>query len=234
MDAAGFDAVVDFALACGVDGVVYPGIASEVGHLADGERATLVARLGARLDGRGPIRRRRLRRDGRRDVRPDRRRRGGRSRGGNGDGSEGDRRGRRHTDRALRRAGRLADPGDASERSPAPSAPALRRACRPHRPRGGRRPLREGGDAALRPEPRRIRAGRCGRCHRRRLRRRGRSIRHRRAGARRSRHRPRSGIADVHAALLRAWARGDAGEARRLFAASLPLAQLAGGVPDPA
>ena len=55
VDPAAFDAVIDFALGCGVDGVVYPGTASEVGQLTPDERASLVARLGARLAGRVPF-----------------------------------------------------------------------------------------------------------------------------------------------------------------------------------
>ena len=55
VDPEAFDAVVDFALACGVDGVVFPGLASEVGQLTGDERAMLVARLGARLSGRVPF-----------------------------------------------------------------------------------------------------------------------------------------------------------------------------------
>ena len=55
VDPAAFDAVIDFALACGVDGVVYPGTASEVGQLTPDERASLVSRLGARLGGRVPF-----------------------------------------------------------------------------------------------------------------------------------------------------------------------------------
>ncbi|KMW58322.1 Dihydrodipicolinate synthase family [Candidatus Rhodobacter oscarellae] len=55
VDAAAFDQVVDFALGCSVQGVVFPGTASEVGHLTQDERAMLIARLGARLDGRVPF-----------------------------------------------------------------------------------------------------------------------------------------------------------------------------------
>ena len=55
VDPEAFDRVIDFALACGVHGVVYPGTASEVGHLDPDERAMLVARLGARLAGRVPF-----------------------------------------------------------------------------------------------------------------------------------------------------------------------------------
>ena len=55
IDEAAFDAVVDFALACGVDGMVYPGTASEVGHLKPQERSDMVARIGRRLSGRVPF-----------------------------------------------------------------------------------------------------------------------------------------------------------------------------------
>ena len=55
VDGDAFDAVIDFALACGVDGVVFPGTASEVGHLSAEERAMLTARLGDRLAGRVPF-----------------------------------------------------------------------------------------------------------------------------------------------------------------------------------
>ena len=55
VDEQAFDKVVDFALGCGVQGVVYPGTASEVGHLSAEERATLIARLGAKLGGRVPF-----------------------------------------------------------------------------------------------------------------------------------------------------------------------------------
>lgn len=50
-----FDRVVDFLLACRVDGVVYPGVASEVDTLTDEERDCLVVRLGARLRGQVPF-----------------------------------------------------------------------------------------------------------------------------------------------------------------------------------
>lgn len=55
VDVDAFDKVVDFALRCGVQGVVYPGTASEVGHLTSDERAMLIARLGQRLGGRVPF-----------------------------------------------------------------------------------------------------------------------------------------------------------------------------------
>lgn len=54
IDEADFDALVEFVLACGADGCVYPGVASEVGDLTATERARMVARLGARLAGRIP------------------------------------------------------------------------------------------------------------------------------------------------------------------------------------
>lgn len=52
---AAFERLVDFALDCGVDGVVFPGMASEVETLAPAERATLVSVLGGRVAGRVPI-----------------------------------------------------------------------------------------------------------------------------------------------------------------------------------
>lgn len=55
VDAAAFDRVIDFALACRAQGVVYPGMASEVETLTAAERAGLVARLGARLARRVPF-----------------------------------------------------------------------------------------------------------------------------------------------------------------------------------
>lgn len=55
IDEADFDALVEFVVACGADGCVYPGVASEVGDLTAGERAGMVARLGARLAGRIPF-----------------------------------------------------------------------------------------------------------------------------------------------------------------------------------
>lgn len=50
-----FESAIDFALACGVDGVVYPGTASEVATLSDEERAMLTALVGRRLNGRVPF-----------------------------------------------------------------------------------------------------------------------------------------------------------------------------------
>ena len=47
--------IVDFALACGVDGVVFPGFASEVDELSAAEWATLLKVVVARVGGRVPI-----------------------------------------------------------------------------------------------------------------------------------------------------------------------------------
>ncbi len=55
VDPTQFDALVDFVLACGADGCVYPGVASEVDTLSDAERSAQIARLGRRLDGRIPF-----------------------------------------------------------------------------------------------------------------------------------------------------------------------------------
>ncbi|HVL71865.1 MAG TPA: dihydrodipicolinate synthase family protein [Beijerinckiaceae bacterium] len=55
VDEAAFLRLVDFALACGVDGLVFPGMASEVETLSPQERASLVAALGKRLAGRVPF-----------------------------------------------------------------------------------------------------------------------------------------------------------------------------------
>lgn len=54
-DAAAFGRVVRFAVACGVDGVVFPGFASEVETLAGDERAALLRALMAEVDGRLPV-----------------------------------------------------------------------------------------------------------------------------------------------------------------------------------
>jgi 4-hydroxy-tetrahydrodipicolinate synthase len=51
-DRAAFLRIADFAIAAGVDGVVFPGMASEVETLTAAERADLVAALGAHLGGR--------------------------------------------------------------------------------------------------------------------------------------------------------------------------------------
>lgn len=55
VDEAAFLALVDFALGCGVDGLVFPGMASEVETLSPEERGRLVAALGAHLAGRVPF-----------------------------------------------------------------------------------------------------------------------------------------------------------------------------------
>jgi 4-hydroxy-tetrahydrodipicolinate synthase len=47
--------LVDFAVSAGVDGIVYPGMASEVETLSAEERAAMVAALGVRLAGRRPF-----------------------------------------------------------------------------------------------------------------------------------------------------------------------------------
>jgi 4-hydroxy-tetrahydrodipicolinate synthase len=54
-DQAALARLVDFALGAGVDGIVYPGMASEVETLAPEERAAMVAALGAHLAGRVPF-----------------------------------------------------------------------------------------------------------------------------------------------------------------------------------
>lgn len=55
IDRDDFDRLIDFVIASGADGCVYPGVASEVDTLSDDERAGMVARLGQRLDGRMPF-----------------------------------------------------------------------------------------------------------------------------------------------------------------------------------
>jgi len=47
--------LADWAIACGVDGIVFPGMASEVETLKPEERADLVARLGRHVGGRVPF-----------------------------------------------------------------------------------------------------------------------------------------------------------------------------------
>jgi 4-hydroxy-tetrahydrodipicolinate synthase len=54
-DRAAFLRLADFAIEAGVDGVVFPGMASEVETLTAEERAGLVAALGAHLAGRLPF-----------------------------------------------------------------------------------------------------------------------------------------------------------------------------------
>jgi 4-hydroxy-tetrahydrodipicolinate synthase len=55
VDEAAFLRLADWALACGVDGLVFPGMASEVETLSPEERAGLVAALGRRIAGRVPF-----------------------------------------------------------------------------------------------------------------------------------------------------------------------------------
>lgn len=55
IDEADFLAVIDFALASGADGLVYPGVASEVETLTPEERRTQVALLAKRVAGRVPL-----------------------------------------------------------------------------------------------------------------------------------------------------------------------------------
>lgn len=54
-DEAAFLGLIDFACAAGVDGIVFPGMASEVETLTAGERGSLVAALGRHLRGRLPF-----------------------------------------------------------------------------------------------------------------------------------------------------------------------------------
>ena len=55
IDRAGMDRIVDFALACGADGVVFPGFASEVDELTAEERTELLRLVVARVAGRVPV-----------------------------------------------------------------------------------------------------------------------------------------------------------------------------------
>ncbi len=55
IDPPAMDRIVDFAVACGADGVVFPGFASEVDELAADERTLLLKRVVARVAGRVPI-----------------------------------------------------------------------------------------------------------------------------------------------------------------------------------
>jgi 4-hydroxy-tetrahydrodipicolinate synthase len=54
-DAASLLALVDYAIDSGADGVVFPGMASEVETLTPAERASLVAEVGKRVGGRVPF-----------------------------------------------------------------------------------------------------------------------------------------------------------------------------------
>jgi len=55
IDYDAMDRIVDFALASGADGVVFPGFASEVDDLRADERAGLLRRVVERVDGRVPV-----------------------------------------------------------------------------------------------------------------------------------------------------------------------------------
>jgi len=55
IDRLAFSALVDFVVAAGADGVVFPGMASEVEKLSPDERAILVTDLGQRISGSVPI-----------------------------------------------------------------------------------------------------------------------------------------------------------------------------------
>jgi 4-hydroxy-tetrahydrodipicolinate synthase len=55
VDLAGLDRLVAFAIEAGADGIVYPGMASEVETLSASERATAVARVGQAIGGRVPF-----------------------------------------------------------------------------------------------------------------------------------------------------------------------------------
>lgn len=55
IDEADFLSIIDFAIASGSDGVVYPGVASEVDTLSPEERTRQVKRLAERIAGRIPI-----------------------------------------------------------------------------------------------------------------------------------------------------------------------------------
>lgn len=55
IDPQALDALVAFVVGAGVDGVVYPGMASEVETLAPDERAVMVQKVGQLLDGRLPL-----------------------------------------------------------------------------------------------------------------------------------------------------------------------------------
>ncbi|EHM01706.1 dihydrodipicolinate synthetase family protein [Acetobacteraceae bacterium AT-5844] len=55
IDPGGMARIVDFALACGADGVVFPGFASEVDELTAEERETLLRLVVERVGGRVPV-----------------------------------------------------------------------------------------------------------------------------------------------------------------------------------
>jgi 4-hydroxy-tetrahydrodipicolinate synthase len=55
IDPAGMERIVDFALACGADGMVFPGFASEVDELTAEERISLLQLVVRRIGGRVPV-----------------------------------------------------------------------------------------------------------------------------------------------------------------------------------
>src|SRR5687767_11285355 len=55
VDAEAMRRIVDFSLKSGVDGVVFPGFASEVDELSASERATLLREVVRRVGGRVPV-----------------------------------------------------------------------------------------------------------------------------------------------------------------------------------
>jgi len=54
-DTTSFDRLVDYLIRCGVDGITFPGVASEVGTLTSSERSSLTRRLLDRIAGRVPV-----------------------------------------------------------------------------------------------------------------------------------------------------------------------------------
>ena len=54
-DAPGLARIAEFAIRCGADAVVYPGVASEVGELSDAERNRLLDVLATTVHGRVPL-----------------------------------------------------------------------------------------------------------------------------------------------------------------------------------
>lgn len=55
VDLASLQRVVDYVLGCGVDGVVFPGLASEYDQLTKDERLSLTEQIGVLLDGKVPF-----------------------------------------------------------------------------------------------------------------------------------------------------------------------------------
>ncbi len=55
VDLNSFESVIDYIIACGVDGVVFPGLASEYAYLSHQERLEMTQFLGTRLNGNTPF-----------------------------------------------------------------------------------------------------------------------------------------------------------------------------------